>query len=89
LKILIIDDEPYVPFDPKDVSGPEFCSSKDNSKVPDEVHFKTKYKSYKKYLVWLTLDEFGNSSVAYISEGTMTGDEYLKGCLKKRLLPFI
>jgi hypothetical protein len=51
LKILIIDAESYVPFDPKDVSGPQIYSSKDNSKVPDEVRFKTKDMFYKKYLV--------------------------------------
>ncbi len=40
-------------------------------------------------LVWQAIDQFGNTSEPYISEGTMNGKIYLEECLKKRLIPFL
>ncbi len=88
-KVLIIDDETYVPEDPKLIPGVEFYHCKNRSGVPVEQTLKAKEKFPKKYLIWQAIDEHGNASCPYVSMGTMTGEIYLKECLKKRLLPFI
>ena len=88
-RVLIIDDETYVPVDPKNIKGMEYyhCTNKDE--VPDENRFVEKEKFYEKYLVWQCLDEFGNCSDPFITKGTINGDMYLEECIKKRMLPFI
>lgn len=89
LKILIMDDETYVPVDCNQVPGLEFYHSQSRGEVPDANRFKTKEKFPKKYLVWQCIDELGNVSDPFICKGTMTGEIYLKECLQKRLMPFI
>lgn len=88
-KILIIDDETYVYFDPSQVNGDEYyhCENKDDVEICDKT--KPKQKFPKKFLVWQAIDEFGNASDSFITTGTINKDIYLKECLKKRLLPFI
>lgn len=88
-KILIIDDETYVPADPEDVPGRKFYHCLDPIKVKFEDKVKPKTKFFKKYLVWQALDENGNISEPYITMGTINSDTYLKECIKKRLIPFI
>lgn len=88
-KILIMDDETYVPVDPDQVPGIQFYHSKDKSEVPDKNRFKGKSKFPKKYLVWQCIDENGNVSDPFITTGTINAKIYLKECLIKRLKPFI
>jgi hypothetical protein len=40
-------------------------------------------------LVWQVIDQCGNTSEPYISEGTMNAKINLEECLKKRLVPFL
>jgi transposase len=88
-KIIIMDDETYVHLDPKQVPGRKYYHSKTKIGVADNVRFKHKQKFPKKFIVWQAIDQFGNVSEPYISEGTINGDTYLNECLIKRLLPFI
>jgi hypothetical protein len=88
-KVLIMDDETYVPIDPKDVPGRKFVHCKDFSEVSDENLFQGNDRYFKKLMVWQAIDENGRVSDPYIIEGTLNGSSYLKECLKKRLLPFI
>jgi hypothetical protein len=88
-KILIIDDEIYVPIDPSDVNVRGFyhATTKKGAKYEDKI--KPKSKFVKQFLVWQALDENGQLSDAFISEGIMNAKVYLEECLKKRLLPFL
>lgn len=88
-KVLVIDDETYVTFDPNQVPGRDFVHSADHSQLNYDQKFKQIVKFPKRYLVWQAMDELGNVSDAFISTGTMTGQIYLEECLKKRLIPFI
>lgn len=88
-KILVIDDETYVPIDPTQIPGDKYFSEKAGSPVSDDVRFKPKKKFYEKFLIWQAIDQNGNVSAPYIGKGTINADVYLKECLKKRLLPFI
>lgn len=88
-KILLIDDETYVPSDPHNIPGTQYFHCKSKADVPDEFKFKYQEKFPKKYLVWQCLDETGNVSSPFVTQGSMNGDVYLKECFKKILLPFI
>ena len=88
-KILIIDDETYLPLDPSEVPGRNFFHSLDPSDVKYEQRFKTKTKFAEKYLIWQAIDEEGNVSEPYISKGTLKSETYFEECIKKRLIPFI
>jgi len=88
-KTLIIDDETYVPWDPQDVPGRKFFHAKDPTLTSYADKVKPKAKFFKKILVWQAMDENGNISQPFISEGTINSDVYLKECVKARLLPFI
>lgn len=70
-KILVIDDETYVPVDPTQVPGQHFYSQRQNQLVPDEAKFKFKTKFFKKFLVWQAMDQEGNVSEPYIDTGTI------------------
>lgn len=89
-KIVVMDDETYVPADPGDITGSEYyhCANKDDIPVETTVKSKRKFIQ-KKFLVWQAMDELGNVSEPYISTGTMDAKTYLTECLEKRLLPFI
>jgi hypothetical protein len=88
-KVLIIDDETYVPMARDQVPGPEYYQCRTRESVSDANRFKPQEKFCKKFLVWQAMDELGNVSEPFISTGTITGEVYLNECLKKRLLPFI
>lgn len=88
-KVLIIDDETYVPFDPQEVPGRKFYHSSNPKEVSYDEKTKKKSKFFKKYLVWQAMDRFGNVSEPYITTGTINAEIYLNECLKKRLIPFI
>jgi len=88
-KVLVIDDETYVPQDPEQVPGLHFYSQKNGSPVDDAVRFRGKTKFFKKFCVWQAIDQLGNVSAPYITTGTICSEIYLEECLKKRLLPFI
>jgi len=88
-KILIIDDETYLINDPSQTPGRKWVHAKDHRQLPYSKRVKEITKFPKKTMVWQAMDEFGNVSEPYVSEGTMTGNIYLEECLKKRLIPFI
>jgi hypothetical protein len=88
-RILIMDDETYVPLDPRDVHGRQFYHTDDKNVVPDADRFKGVAKFPKRYMIWQCVDSCGNVSKPYVCLGTMTWKTYLEQCLRKRLLPFI
>ena len=88
-RVLLIDDETYVPVDKTQLPGMEYFHCQCKSLVPDKFRFKPKEKYPTKYLVWQCLDEDGHVSDPYITQGTMNAETYLNECLRKRLLPFI
>lgn len=88
-KVLVIDDETYVTFDPSQLPGRKFFHAQNINEVKYEDRFKKITKFPKKYLIWQAMDEEGHISQTYISDGTMNADVYLNECLKKRLIPFI
>jgi len=87
-KIIIMDDETYVPVDAKNISGRQFYTCRNKSEVPDKDRFEGKEKFYEKFLVWQAIDESGNVSVPFVTKSTMNWEIYLNKCFKKRL-PFI
>lgn len=88
-KLLIIDDETYVPIDPTQIPGKRYFHARSKKEVSDNTRFKPKQKFTKKYLIWQAVDQLGNVSKSYISEENLDGTLYKNECLKKRLLPFI
>lgn len=88
-KVLVMDDETYVMFDPKNTPGSKWFHFIDKSSVDDSLRFKSKEKFPKRFLVWQAIDEFGNISEPFIKFGTLKAEEYRNECLEKRLLPFI
>jgi transposase len=87
-KILVLDDETYVTDDPSQLPGRKFSHAMDHSQLEYNEKFKGVTKFPKKYLIWHAMDQLGNISEPYISEGTMTSTVYLEECVKKRLIPF-
>lgn len=88
-KIVIMDDETYVPVNRSEIHGKEYYNARVRGDVSDEFRFKPRQKFPEKFLVWQAIDERGNVSNPYIQKGTMNAETYLNECLKKRLLPFI
>ena len=88
-KVLIIDDETYVPINPSELPGRKFYHDVGPENLKYEHIHKGKSKFPEKFLIWQALDEMGNVSEAYISKDTMTAQIYLEECIKKRLIPFI
>jgi hypothetical protein len=89
-KMFIMDDESYVPFDPKQVKGPKFYHCKSKKDAPHHIKYKRKEKYAEKVMVWQAIDEEGSiSEPFYLYKKHMNGEIYLEECLKKRLLPFI
>ena len=88
-KIVVMDDETYVPIDPKNSNFKKYYNFNDLNEVPDDVRFVGEEKFPKQYLVWQAIDQFGNVSKPYVKRGSMKADEYLRECLVKRLLPFL
>jgi len=88
-KVLILDDETYVPQDPQQIPGKNYFHAQNKTSVKDNVRFKPKQKFSKRFLVWQAIDQNGNTSEPFIHEGTINAKVYLEECLTKRLLPFI
>lgn len=88
-KVLVIDDETYVPADPNDVPGKQYFHSTSRNDVTYDQKIVPKAKFFSKYLVWQAIDEFGNVSEPYISSASMNAKVYLNECIIKRLIPFI
>ena len=93
-KLIIIDDESYVPLNPKLIPGQGFVSAQSKEKMlrlPDDVLFQTKKRLYARdqFMVWQALSEDGTACDPYIMTGTMNGEIYTNQCLKKRLIPWI
>jgi hypothetical protein len=88
-RVLLMDDESYVPLNPQDVRNKRFVSEVPGHPVADAQRVTTKAKFGGKVLVWTTIAEGGLTSDSFYSTKTMTGQVYLEECLKKILLPFI
>ena len=88
-RVLIMDDETYVPVDPTQIPGQGYYSCGQNLDPPIACKVAPKTKFPGKYLIWPAIDEYGNITPAFVSKGSMDGATYLKECLKKRLLPFL
>lgn len=88
-KYLVIDDETYVLADPTQTPGVYYFHAINPQEVPYQLRTKPKEKFTKKYLIWQALSEDGAVSRAYIKEGSINAREYLRECVKCRLIPFI
>ena len=88
-KVLVIDDETYVPCDPRQACVQKFFNFKNKDQVPHDVRYKPIEKFPKKYLVWQAMDDRGHVSKPYVKIGTMKAKEYLSECIEKILLPFL
>lgn len=82
-----MDDETYVPEDPKQVPGPEFYHARYKQDLPIEKRIKKKKKFAVKFLIWQIIDEDGNVSKPSVTKGTMNSSTYLK-CLKNIFIAF-
>jgi hypothetical protein len=88
-KILIEDDETYIPFDPSQVPGRSFYHTSDTKQTNYTQKTKPKEKHTKRFLIWQAIDEEGHVSDPFISERPINADIYLKECLIDRLILFI
>lgn len=88
-KVIVMDDETYVPADPSQIPGKHYYSIKPNQNLPDSAKFSQKTKFPTSYMVWQAIDQDGNISKPFITDLKINGEIYQKECLKKRLLPFI
>lgn len=73
-KIVVMDDETYVPKTPSEIPGREFVHSLDPSTLTYDQKTKKKKKFFKKYLIWQAMDENGRISQPYIQRGSMNSD---------------
>ena len=81
-KILIIDDETYLPWDPQDVPGKKFFHATDHKEVMYSEKVPPKAKFFKKSMIWKAMDENGNVLEPFVSEGTISAEVYLKECIQ-------
>lgn len=88
-RVIIMDDETYVPIDPSQIPSKEYYHATTRTNVEDKFRYKTKEKFLQKYLVWQSIDEEGHVSEPFISSGSINSRTYVNECLKKRLVPFI
>jgi hypothetical protein len=88
-KVIIMDDETYVPKDPQQVGGKQYYHAVNKLDVEPSDRFVFKEKFPGRYLVWQAVDGLGNVSKAYVSDRTMNWETYKNECLIKRLVPFI
>lgn len=88
-KMLIIDDETYMPFDPQDVPGKTFFHASNPEDVNYSEKVKPKAKFTKKYMIWLAIAENGQISEPFITDQKMDGDMYFRECIQARLIPFL
>lgn len=85
-KVLLTDHQTSVSFHPKNVPGKQYYYGKD---CPIQCQIKEAETYYEKLLTWQCLDEEGNVSYPFVTTATVTGKDYLKECLKKKLIPSI
>lgn len=88
-KVLLMDDECWVPLDPQDVPGLQFFNQVPGVELAPEQRVTAKTKFFKKIMVWQCIAEGGKVSDTFFVDGTLKADRYLEECIKKRLLPFI
>uniref|UniRef100_A0AC35TPZ9 DDE_3 domain-containing protein n=1 Tax=Rhabditophanes sp. KR3021 TaxID=114890 RepID=A0AC35TPZ9_9BILA len=86
--IIVMDDETYVPKDPKNVPGREFYSATSRTGLPLSQRIKTKTKYPGKFMIWQAIDENGNISKPFVTDKSMNWQVYLV-CLRQFLFPFI
>ncbi|OXA56905.1 Transposable element Tcb2 transposase [Folsomia candida] len=88
-KVVILDDETYVPVDPSNLPGRHFFHSSDPSEVAYEEKVRKKDKFPKKYCIWQCFSSHGHVSDPVVLEGNINQDIYLKNCVKAGLEAFI
>lgn len=88
-KVVILDDETYVPVDPSNLPGRHFFHSSDPSEVAYEEKVRKKDKFPKKYCIWQCISSHGHVSDPVVLEGNINQDIYLKNCVKAGLEAFI
>ena len=67
-KVVIIDDETYVPVDPSDVAGRQYYHSSNSSDVKYEDKIRKKINSLKKFCIWQCISSTGHVSDPLIIE---------------------
>jgi len=88
-KVLVLDDETYVPCDPRQTRDLSFFNFINKDGVPHSVRYKPIEKFAKQYLARQAMDDRGHVSKPYGKIGTLNSEEYLSECIEKILLPFL
>lgn len=88
-KVIVMDDETYVPVDPKYLPFRKWYSCSDKRKVDPWFRFKPKNRYFAKYCIWQAIGEDGQVSPPFVAKGTINGEIYRKECLQKRLIPWL
>jgi len=86
-KILVIDDETYLSIDSTQVPGKGHYHCVKKSEVP--IKYKLQQKEKFKKIHDMAIDECGHVPDPLVTDKSMTGELYMKECLRKILLPFI
>jgi len=89
IKVLVVDDETYMILDPREAPGRKFFHSTGAKGIKFDHKLKCKSKFLKEILVLQEMDENGNVSDPYITEGTINAQISLNECAKKPLISFV
>jgi hypothetical protein len=85
----VLDDETYIKADFNTLPGPQYYTKSKGETLPEHQTTIGQEKFGPKFLIWQAICECGLRSQAYVVQGTLKTDQYIKEMLKKRLLPFI
>lgn len=86
-RCILMDDETYVKMDTRTIPNRQYYTVLKGEEVEDSVKAIQIEKFGKKVLVWQAICTCGKRSKIYYNNGTITGENYRKECIIKRLLP--
>lgn len=84
-KIVVIDDETYVPLDPSEIPGTQYYNEVEGHPLDITYKLKPKSKYVKKFLVWQAIASTGAVSEPFITKGTINRFVYRDECIKRTL----
>ena len=87
-KIIIMDDETYVPVDPDQVPGRSYYISDKNGSVDKSIQYKKVEKFSRKVMIWQAIDAMGRVSEPFVTDKSMNSETYQR-VIELYLLPFI
>lgn len=84
-KIVVIDDETYVPLDPSQIPGTQYYNEVEGQTLDITHKLKPKSKFVKKFLVWQAIASIGAVSEPFITTGNINRFVYRDECIKRTL----